>query len=204
MKKFEIAGYSIFVIAVILKLFHVPYNTWCIMSALLILLIGYIGNFLSKKLEPERALAGIATVTWLALFLFLAKFWPFWLVMFSIAVVALIVVIIYRLKNKSDSDIQAVILVVAVMLSLTVFFMPPDRRYYAFNIKFHHDLSNDYITMDKYSWFLYQAGKFDEAEKFSNDAATSAKRNSDPGFAKIANAHHEKIRAKSWEDFSLK
>jgi hypothetical protein len=202
MKKFEIAGYGIFLVAVILKLFHFPFNAWCIMAGLLVLLIGYAGNLFSKQLTTERALGGIATVTWLVLFLFLAKFWPFWLWMFAIAVVVLVVVIIYRLKNKSDADLQTKILVAAVTLSLAVFFTPPDQRYKIFNIKFHHDLSNDYITMDKYSWFLYQAGKFDEAEKFSNDAAESAKRNNDPGFAKVATAHREKIRAKNWETFN--
>lgn len=202
MKKFEIAGYSIFIIAVIIKLLHFPFNAWYIMAGLLVLLTGYIGNLLSKKLETEKALSGIATVAWLALFLFLTKFWPFWLVMFSIAVVALLVVTIYRLKNKNAADLQAKILLAATMLSLAVFFTPPDLRYKIFNIKFHHDLSSDYITMDKYSWFLYQAGKFDEAEKFSNDAAESAKRNSDTAFMKIANTHLEKIRAKNWETFN--
>lgn len=204
MKKTEIAGYFLFIVGLVLKLLHIPLNAWIIMAALVILLVCYVAGLVSKKTPPEKALSGIAAVAWLTLFLFLAKFYPFHLGIFAIAILALAVALISRLKNKAEADPQAKILLASMVLSLTVFFTPTDVRYKIFNIKFHHNLSNDYITMDKYSWFLYQAGKFNEAEKFSNDAAESAKRNNDTGFVKIANTHREKIRAKNWEAFSLK
>jgi dipeptide/tripeptide permease len=202
MKKFEIAGYTIFLTGLILKLLHIPFNAWVLMAALTILLFGYLGSFFAKNLSTEKALSGIATVAWLTLFLFLSKFYPFQLIVLAIAIAALAVTIIYRLKNKKIFDQQTKILFAAVLLTLVVFFMPPDQRYATFNIRFHHDLTNDYITMDKYSWFLYRAEKFDEAGKFSNDAVESAKRNNDPDFARIANEHREKIRVRNWEIFN--
>ncbi|MDZ7650489.1 MAG: hypothetical protein U5K54_26950 [Cytophagales bacterium] len=70
-------------------------------------------------------------------------------------------------------------MILSILVTAIVYFIPSDVRYYIFNIKFNHEIETDYRTWDKYSWFLYINNKHAEAELASERALKLVKGTTD-------------------------
>ena len=79
--------------------------------------------------------------------------------------------------------------------------MPGDTRYFVFKIYFNHKILEDAYSWDKYSWFLYQNAKYDEALMASKKALGIINLNPENKMKESVTEHMEMIRQKNWKKF---
>lgn len=200
MKKLQIIAYAIFLIGLILKFFHFPKNTIIIIiGVFLMLLVNFITAF-NKKLDKRHVINDFAITFWFILMLFTVKFWPFANQLVLITCLLTIISIVYSYKSKKLNELK--LLFISSLICLTFYFMPTDIRYYLISIKWNQEIETDYYSWDKYSWFLYQNGHYEEALETSNHAYKIANqyanRYNEVEFIKIIANHNKKIINKTW------
>lgn len=74
-------------------------------------------------------------------------------------------------------------------------------RYYVFNIHFNPAVWSDYVTLDKYSWFLYKDRQFDEALVINGKAYNAAKASGAEEYIPTVQEHEEAIKKRNWGHF---
>ena len=77
--------------------------------------------------------------------------------------------------------------------------MPSDIKYYLTSIKWNQEIKTDYYSWDKYSWFLYQNGHYEDALKASTHALNLANQNDDLKWIESITNHNSLIKNKKWE-----
>ena len=200
MKKVQIIAYGIFLIGLILKFFHFPKNTIIIMiGVLLMLLVNFITAF-NKKYDKLHVINGFAITFWFILILFTVKFWPLDNQLLLITRLLTIISIVYSYKSKKLNELK--LLFISCLLCLTFYMMPTDIRYHLISIKWNQEIETDYYSWDKYSWFLYQNGHYDEALKTSNHASEIANQYAniynEVEFVEIIANHNKNIKNRTW------
>ena len=202
MKLFERLSYFIVFVGFVLKLFHAPFHTWIILLGLALLFGFYSFTAIAKRKPKAENIAGFAITFSLTALLFTLKFYPFNMIVFVLACAASLAYIIFGLISKSFTK-GYFALWIFCFIALGVFrFMPASKKYYMWCVKFNHSIATDYFTWDKYSWFLYTDGKFDEALQASDKALDILKTEQDEEFLNMVKGHHEKIVSKSWDRFN--
>lgn len=208
MKKAEIFIYSLYLIGLILKLFRLPYHTIFILVSLLIITTYYTYCIISKKKELYSTLTGLLTAVWLFYLLSILKFFSF------VGIVSLVTVclsgILFIVLVKNKKIITANSIFCAVIITITVFFkiLPAHYTYYLFGIKFNYRIEKDYFTLDKYSWFLYNADKQTEAieaNKQAQKAVEISLKNPEQGdeeeYSILIKKHESDILNKNWKNY---
>ncbi len=207
-KKTEIVLYSFFFIGIIFKLFRLPYHTWFILTTLLIILIYYIYCLISKKKEIYNTLTGLVTFAWLFYLLTILKLFSFQNIVGLMTIFVSAIIFFLLVKNKKI--ISANSLFCGIIISITIFFkiLPTHYTYYLFGIKFNHRIEKDYFTLDKYSWFLYNAHKQAEAIEINKQAQKAVEislENPEIGdeqeYSILIKKHELEIRNGSWSKY---
>lgn len=170
MKKAEIFLYSLFLTGLVLKLFRLPFHTVFILITLLTILIYYGYCLVQKKKEYFSTLTGLVTFTWLFYLLSILKFFSFQNVVGIITVCLSIALIFILVKNKKVVSANSKLCAVVICIVLFFKILPSHYTYYLFGIKYNYHLNTDYFTLDKYSWFLYNADKHEEAAEVNKQA----------------------------------
>jgi hypothetical protein len=196
MKKFQLLFYGIFCLGFALKFFHVHYNAVLMLIGLGGILITSIVSLFNKE-GRATALLHFALFAWLLQLLITIKFFPFENNALIIAAALSLVVILEIVKKQQFLNLIPLGICAAVALSF--YFMRTDNRYYLLNVKWNYEIEYDFITLDKYSWFLYKNGEVDKAQEISNQALEIALKTDRIDQIKLIEQHNEMIRDNNWE-----
>lgn len=198
MKKAIIFGMVLFFAGFGLKFFHIHYNAILMMAGLFILMVSYtISAFVKNK--EVNTLVGFTITSWLTFLLFTIKYFPHVTYVFYVSLALTLVVLIRTLNDKFN--FQLVALSLCVFLSVSLYLMPSDERYYLLSIKWNHEIDTDYITYDKYSWFLYKHEKVEEALKISEKAKRIAMKQNDKQWEAFIANHSQQIKNRNWNAY---
>jgi len=198
MKNLLNVGSIIFFIGFFIKFFHIHYNAVVMLAGLLILLVTCLVAII-KKGSGTNGWANLAATFWLALLLFTIKFYPFATVVLTLAVVSTIISLIAIAKAKTWKT--SVFPAICMALAITFYLMPADSKYHLMNVRWSYEIDTDFATWDKYSWFLYQSGKYEEALDASNTALRIASEVGDTEWGNFIADHRSRIEQRSWTTF---
>ena len=112
-----------------------------------------------KKNNEIDSILGFASTSWLILLFITIKYLPFPTIVLTVAFLLTIVALVVTYRKKLTA--QTLVLGFSIILSLSFYFMPKDSRYYILNIRWNHEINQDYETWDKYSWHLYHNHKYE-------------------------------------------
>ena len=171
MKNLLNVGSIIFFIGFFIKFFHIHYNAVVMLAGLFMLLVASLIAIIKKE-SVVNGWANLAATFWLALLLFTTKFYPF----------------------------VPVVLTVALVVSI-VGFVTIDSKYHLMNVCWNYEIDTDFATWDKYSWFLYQNGKYEEALDASSRALRIASEVGDTEWENFIADHRSRIEQRSWTTF---
>lgn len=200
----EVISFLIFLSGLAMKLFHVPYHTVVMGAGLLCMLLLYVTKLASQKpgIKRNAGWLGLATVSWLIFFLSEVKFMGGTLVLMGLALFVSILSLLMTLRETGPlSPGRLFILLAALFLSASTSWMDLHTRYYVFNIHFNPAVWSDYVTLDKYSWFLYKDRQFDEALVINGKAYNAAKASGAEEYIPTVQEHEEAIKKRNWGHF---
>lgn len=198
MKTIQRAFYGIFCLGFLLKFFHVHYNA-------VLMLIGLGGMLttsiilLSGKENRLRGLFHFGVFTWLALLFISIKFLPFANIALIVASAITLFILIGHFRKRQTRDF--LLLSICISLALTFYFLRTDYKYFILNIKWNYEIDSDFMTLDKYSWFLYQNGEFEKALEVSDRAVEIVSETNKSDRITMIEEHRELIRTKGWERY---
>lgn len=198
MKKFQVIFYGIFILGFVLKFFHIHFNAVIMLIGLGGILITSIISLFNKEVRAT-ALLHFALFAWLLQLLITIKFFPFEHIALIIAA-ALSLVVIFEIVKKQQFK-NFIPLVICTAVALSFYFMRTDNRYYLLNVKWNYEIEDDFITLDKYSWFLYKNGEVDKAQEISNQALEIALKTDHVDQIKLIEQHNELIRDNNWNSY---
>lgn len=199
MKKALFIAALIYFTGFILKFFHLPLTAWMMISGLLLMIIILMYALFAKKADGIFVGIGLTSATWLTALLFTLKFWPFVPVLIILA--SLLTVLFGILAVRKGKVRSLIPLAGSVAITSIFYLMPADTRYYLISIKWNHEIESDYFSWDKYSWFLYQNGKYDEAIQASEKALGCAKDAEETMWIELIEEHHAAIVNRDWNHF---
>lgn len=206
MRKFAFVGFGLFSVGLGMKFFHAPFHALIMISGLLAMLIENVWYAIQKEKNKSELFFRITITFILACLLFLVKFYPFSQVPLIVGLLFFMPGAFYALTTKSTNQhitrVTLIALVFSILVTVTVYLIPSDVRYYLFNIKFNHEIETDYRTWDKYSWFLYVNNKQTEAAQASERALELVTKTTDEQYLNQIKSHRSKINNHSWERFN--
>ena len=194
-----IAALALYTVGLISKFFHLPLNAIIMMFGLLGMIVILAIGIITKKFNGLYALAWITTTFWLTTLLATLKFWGPATIFFVISTLLSAITFTVALRSKQFKYLIPV--GVSLLLCLTFYKMPTDTRYYLVSIKWNHEVSTDYFSWDKYSWFLYKNGKYKEALMASNKAFEMAVKANEMEWVESISDHKERIKNRNWNQF---
>jgi hypothetical protein len=196
MRNFQLTFYGIFCLSFALKFFHVHYNAVLMLIGLGgILVTSIIAMF--RKESRTNALLHLALFAWLVQLLVTIKFFPFDNTALIIAAVLSVPAIATILKRQQFAHF--IPLVLCASMALYFYFMRTDNRYYLLNVKWNYEIEYDYITLDKYSWFLYKNGEINKALEVSDQALEMARKSEQQEQVQIIEQHNQAIQNNDWK-----
>lgn len=208
MKKIEILLYSLYASGIVYKLFKMPMHTVFILLILLILVIYYTSCLISKKKDLLSTLTGFVTVLWLFCFLAILKHFSFLNIVYIVSLVSSAMLLLLLYKNKKMISGNSIFCAVIIVVSIFFKLLPNCDTYYLTNIKFNHEIETDYFSWDKYSWFLYNDGKENEALQANKNAQNAVEKSlqnpkygDEKEYQAFIKKHQLMIRNKTWEKY---
>lgn len=191
--------FGLFLIGFLLKFFHVHYTAVIMLTALVGILIVAVISLFQKDKKVDSILL-IAIWSWLVVLLVSIKFFPFGAVMLVLASIFSILAVLKAKKEKQLEKLK--LLVICAIAALIFYFTPTQTRFYILNIKWNYEIETDFITLDKYSWFLYKNGQLDEADSISKRALKIAQESGDDFWAELIKKHNQSIKENNWTKFN--
>lgn len=201
MKKLEITGYIIFITGLLLKFIHTPFHTYIMAGGILILLATYVYSLVKIKNENIKALAGLTLTFWMIYLFFLLKFLPFSIIPMAAAALITLVFLYFYFTSNESAGFRPFIGVIILVFIITLANMEKYKRYYFLNVYFNINIDRDYVTWDKYSWFLYQANEYNQALIANERALRISQTAQDDLWEKRIQTHHEKIKSRIWKTY---
>lgn len=213
MKKLLVISATLFAGSLMLHFAHIPGHGATMLLSILFFIIHntiyFIKNIRSK---PDRVFAFL-TINAFAYYLF-TRFY-FWANSGIVLIISMLLLLTWLgfhfFKKASFSALQIVVVSSFVVVSATSF-VHADRIFYMFNAPYLKEstASENYELWDRYSWFLYLAGKYDEAESANKTALKGVQellKKDQPleiwrDSEKLLLMRHEKIRSRSWYEYS--
>jgi heme/copper-type cytochrome/quinol oxidase subunit 3 len=198
MKIINLISHLLFFTGLLLKFFHIHYNA-------ILILIGLVGTVIAliigllKKQEKAVSLLTLTNIVWLVLVFSSVKFLSIETVVLTIAIVLTLISTIVIVRINKIKMIFPILITISI--GLIFYFMPTHERYKLLSINWNHEIETDYITWDKYSWFLYQNGEFNKALEASNKARDIAHQLNDNEWVQVIDSHYKKIEQRKWEEY---
>jgi hypothetical protein len=163
-----------FALAIIFRLYHLPFGSLLpIISCFLLLIFAVVNTFSKKQIGKLNAFGGWVLFAWTLYILFKYQYWnmgPFF-DGFSVFFLLVFVLTIWYFIAKSK-EWSKLVLVVSI-LGLVYSFVPAYVNCYFFELNEVINKDNNetnYASWDKYSWFLFQSGKNEEALEANQQA----------------------------------
>jgi hypothetical protein len=208
MKRVEIFLYSLYAIGIGFKLFKLPMHTVFILATLLVIIIYYVICLLRKTKNRFSILTGLVTVVWLFSLLAILKHFPFQNISLIVALVLSAMLLIAGSKNKKLLSANNLFHVAVIGITVLFRLLPAHSTYYLTNIKFNHEIDIDYFSWDKYSWFLYNDGKQNEAIQANKNAQIAAEKcllhpkyGDEKKYLNLIKRHNLEIKNKTWKQY---
>jgi len=198
MKTINLISYIISFTGLILKFLHIHYNAIIILIGLGGVIASLLIGLLQKQ-EKAISLMELTNLGWMALIFVSIKFLPIETVVMTIASLITLIFIIVTIRSKKFKMILTIL--IPISIGLFFYFMPTHERYHILSIRWNHEIDTDYITWDKYSWFLYQNDEFNEALEVSSKARNIAQRLNDGEWVAIIDSHHKAIEERKWKKY---
>ena len=191
-------GYLIFFVGFILKFMHLPFNTFIMIGALVLLIILLIVDF-AKRGISQRGLINLSVWLWLLCLVLTIKFLPLSTLSLILATLSSIAALwgVYQDQSWTSTTLLFPTAVISVLLYL----MPGHQRYNLVSIRWNQEIDRDYRTWDKYAWFLYQNQEYKQALEASKKAEKLAGQNGNQEWEELAARHQQMIYERSWSDY---
>lgn len=163
-----------FALAIIFRLYHLPFGSLLpIISCLLLFIFAVINSIRAKQLGSLNAFGGWVLFAWSFYILFKYMYWNMGLFILGFSVFFLLVfalTIMYVITNAKRWSKG--VLIVSI-LGLLYSFVPAYVSCYFFDLnevinKEYNEIN--YASWDQYSWFLFQSGKNEEALEANQQA----------------------------------
>jgi hypothetical protein len=202
----ELLFFLIFLSGLVMKLIHMPGHTIVMGVGLLAMLIFYVVSLVTSTSGNRRTASwlGLSTVSWLIFFLAEVKFMGGTLILMMLALFVSVLSLLMTLREPGVlSPGRIFVLLAALFLSASTSWMELHTRYYVFNIHFSETVWNDYVTLDKYSWFLYKDRRFEEALVINSKAYDAAKANGAEEYIPTVEEHQQAIIKRNWGSFEI-
>ncbi len=212
MKKLLIISGVLFAGSLVMHFAKVPGHSLVILISILLLLI-HNTIYLIKNIrtKPDRVIAFL-TITSFSFYLFTRiYFWASAHTAFIISMLLLLLWLGLHIFKKSSFSALQIVLISLFVLVFATSFINADRVYYLFNARYlkEQTASANYELWDRYSWFLYLAGKFDEAEAANETAMKGVQELLEKDETvdawieceKQLWQRHEKIRTRTWDKY---
>lgn len=202
----ELLFFLVFLSGLVMKLIHMPGHTIVMGVGLLAMLIFYVVSLVTSSSGKRRTASwlGLSTVSWLIFFLAEVKFMGGTLILMMLALFVSVLSLLMTLREPGAlSPGRIFVLLAGLFLGASTSWMELHTRYYVFNIHFSENVWNDYVTLDKYSWFLYKDRQFDEALVINSKAYDAAKANGADEYIPTVEEHEEAIIKRNWGSFEI-
>ena len=188
-------SYLIFLTGFLLKFFHIHYNAIMMMAGIAGLLI-FVCVSMIRKETRNASLPHLVIMLWLTHLFTIVKFFPVADVFMWLASGASVVYGISIIRQKKAIPLVSILSVAAVAIYMRS--MPISDRYRVLNISRNYEAETDYITWDKYSWFLYRDGRYEDAMEASDKALEIAGQIGSAEWVQLIGEHNKSIAEKSW------
>lgn len=177
MKVFRICSWAIFIIGLLFKILHWPGGSlWAVLGATLLLVHSLIVLAMNAKNQLTQSLMNVAIAAWMVYLLFRVQYWNHAQTVFLIALALTITASMCHviLTNKPKNSAMPFYGVVVLGLLLSSTRAHQVHGFMALNpVLYSKGRTIDYYGWDKQTWFLYLAGKYDEALE-ANEKALQA------------------------------
>ncbi len=209
MKKFYIISWTTFLLGLIFKLLHYPGGGILLTLGSLLLVIHCIIHF-TKFVKTDLPLTLLyASIALMTVYLFgRLQYWafakPFFLVAFLLSLASIILLFVKKVRFGFPQVFLIAYFVFFFVISYTASY----RIYYFINLNtvLNGETRNtDYMSWDKYSWFLYLQEKQEEAIEANTNAknavAAYLKITSDKEaeqYSQLIAQHEQQIQERSW------
>ena len=192
--------FGVFSSGFLLNFFRFPMHTIIMLVGIGGMLI--IGAIYMLKKHRLKGILVFASSFWSILLLSYVKFWPN-IIIFLVALVFFAVVVYLFLQEPVVHMEHQLILGMIIIVAANIGTSPKDERYYLLNIQFNIHIQNDYYAWDKYSWFLYNSGKVDEAILANRKAFEIVQNTDDSTMIEFIKKHKQYLKEDNWEEFKI-
>lgn len=197
----EIIFYLITLAGFCIKPLHIPGNTLVIMAGLLCLFIFYLYCLITSAKPLPYILTGMAALFIMASILCHVKFFLFASYVMDFAAFILFLAIVYSIRKKMYFRFLSSFVLLLMGVHIFILIQPRHKIYEFLNITYNIKIENDYQTWDKYSWFLFIDGHYDQSLEANKKALAIVQQTNDTAFARMVTEHGELITAKKWKKF---
>lgn len=214
MKKLHLISWIILIIGILFKFSYWPGASLLLMIGCLMMLIFSIIYFVENvKSNIVKPFLYVSSTLITVYFLFRIQYWAYAQLVFGLALLIGVITLVIHLKKKEKFRWEHSILILYFVGFIAISYVHSDRIFYLFNRSSNENQNNKehyytYEALDKYSWFLYLAEKYDEAESINEEAILSVKKYIE--FAtydteavktlEVIEKHKELIRNRNWVD----
>jgi len=218
MKIFQIISWTIFVIGVLFKLFHIPGSSALLVLSCLFIFIHSIIYLIKKhKTDLPISFLNLSLSLWAIYFLFRIQYWSVGIdiggykIMVLIPILSTIICLILHTTKEVQVRIPQIVLFVCFAFSLVLSYTPSYKIYYIVNLNTilnEETRKINYFAWDKYSWFLYISHHLDEAQTANENAQQALDEylisNNDTEaiqYSEKIKQHKANINNKNWVEF---
>jgi hypothetical protein len=163
-----------FALAIIFRLYHLPFGSLLpIISCSLLFIFAVINNIRAKQLGSLSAFGGWVLFAWSFYILFKYMYWNMGLFILGFSVFFLLVFALTILYVITNAKRWSKGVLIVSILGLLYSFVPAYVSCYFFDLnevinKEYNEIN--YASWDQYSWFLFQSGKNEEALEANQQA----------------------------------
>ncbi|MBL7965003.1 MAG: hypothetical protein JNM31_14310 [Flavobacteriales bacterium] len=190
-----------FCIGLVLKLLHLPYHTVVLLIVLGVALGWCIVQLVRGK-EQATAWAALAVWTWGAHLVALLKLFPFRSATLVLAAAITLAAIIMLVRRRPLATRPMQVLGGVFILAMLIMAVPTADRYHFTNLRFSLERDTDFISWDKYSFFLLREGRINEALAANDAAEEAAMKDQDEAAAELLRGRRGAIEQDAWERYT--
>jgi hypothetical protein len=220
MKKIQISGCVALILGLILKTVHIPgASLLFLLGANVVAVANFIVGMINVQADKQKSLFHLAISLLTVYVLFRFQFWPMGpsilglKLMFLLPVGLSIAFFIRYFKQNASMQIAQKILAGYLVFVIFISFTPTYKIQYFMQLNpvlSANSRDSNYVAWDKYSWFLYTAGKYDESLE-ANRKAQQAMEFSTYQLSQLnrqeyklkLTEHEGKIKDRSWKNWDI-
>lgn len=191
----------LFGIGLVLKLLHLPFHTILLLTVLGVGLIWCVIR-LSRGTDKAAAWAALAIWGWAAHLVALLKLFPFRNATLVLAIALSGIALVIAVRARPMPTRHLLLMAGASLVVLLTMAIPTADRYQFTNLRFSLERDTDFISWDKYSFFLLREGRTQEALTANSAAVEAAMKDQDEAAAELLHARREAIEQDAWERYT--